>query len=318
MYKKDVISQEIVIFASDLDNMHMEKQPKLMSIPRMRDILEPHVEEISKRVYMDNHLAIIRGTADMLRLIILQQPPFTFDDMRMGIILRGEATTNLNLIEKHFTAGMLIYIGPGSIINPVSISPDFEFYGVGIPTDFPFQTKMPQAMNGQVRDFQIVAGEADLVTARHILDTLWHVVHQPDYNMETASSLIAAKMYHYDVLYRKHTDNILGLQSREQTLFDRFLQLVNQHAPREHHIDFYASRMCLTERYLGTVIRKASGVTAKEWIDRALIAHIKVELRHTDKSLTQISEELSFPNPSFFSKYFKRLTQMTPAEYRKS
>jgi AraC-like DNA-binding protein len=74
--------------------------------------------------------------------------------------------------------------------------------------------------------------------------------------------------------------------------------------------------MCLTERYLGTVIRQASGTTAKEWIDLALITRIKVELRHTDKSVTQIAEEMNFPNPSFFSKYFKRLTNMTPAEFR--
>ena len=76
--------------------------------------------------------------------------------------------------------------------------------------------------------------------------------------------------------------------------------------------------MCLTERYLGTVIRQASGVTAKEWIDRAVISRIKVELRHTDESVASISEQMNFPNPSFFSKYFKRLTQMTPNEYRES
>ena len=38
-----------------------------------------------------------------------------------------------------------------------------------------------------------------------------------------------------------------------------------------YQISYYADRMCLTERYLGTVIRQTSGTTAKEWIDRALI-----------------------------------------------
>jgi AraC-like DNA-binding protein len=74
--------------------------------------------------------------------------------------------------------------------------------------------------------------------------------------------------------------------------------------------------MCLTERYLGTVVRQASGITAKEWIDRALVTRIKIELRHTDKSVAQISDEMKFPNPSFFSKYFRRLTGMTPLEFR--
>ena len=45
---------------------------------------------------------------------------------------------------------------------------------------------------------------------------------------------------------------------------------------------------------------------------------IKVELRHTDKSVAQISDEMGFPNPSFFSKYFKRLTGMTPAAFKNS
>lgn len=107
-------------------------------------------------------------------------------------------------------------------------------------------------------------------------------------------------------------------QSREQTIFDRFIQLVNQHCAEQHQIGYYADRMCLTERYLSTIIRQTSGVTAKEWIDRALITRIKVELMHTGKSIAQIADELHFPNPSFFSKYFKRITNLTPLEYKQT
>ncbi|MBR1469912.1 MAG: AraC family transcriptional regulator [Prevotella sp.] len=177
---------------------------------------------------------------------------------------------------------------------------------------------MPSAFNGQVRDFQFRAADSDIATARHIIDTLWHVVHQPDYHRPTVGALVAAMMHHYDDLYRRQTDQLAATLSREQTIFDRFIYLINQHATQEHQMSFYASKMCLTERYLGTVVRQASGVTAKEWIDRALVTRIKVELRHTDKSVAQISNEMNFPNPSFFSKYFRRLTGMTPLEFRLS
>ncbi|WP_373721757.1 helix-turn-helix domain-containing protein, partial [Bacteroides heparinolyticus] len=40
-------------------------------------------------------------------------------------------------------------------------------------------------------------------------------------------------------------------------------------------------------------------------------------LRYSGKSVLQISEELNFPNPSFFSKYFKRLTGMAPGKFQK-
>ena len=212
-----------------------------------------------------------------------------------------------------------MFLGPGSILSPISFSEEIEIYGMALFSDFPmpFSTgQMPMAFNGQVRDFQILAEEQDLVTARHIMDTIWHTVHQQDYNRQTVSSLVAALMHHYDGLYRQHTELLQASQSREQTIFDRFIYLVNQYATREHQIGFYADKMCLTQRYLGTVIRQASGVTAKEWIDRALIAHIKIELKHSDKSIARISEELNFPNPAFFSKYFKRFTNQPPLKYK--
>lgn len=119
-------------------------------------------------------------------------------------------------------------------------------------------------------------------------------------------------MHHYDALYHRETDLMKQNRSREQTIFDRFIQLVNQHCTEHRQLDYYAQRICLTQRYLGTVIRQTSGVTAKEWIDRALITRIKVELLHTDKSVADIAYDLGFANPAFFSKYFKRLTGLTP------
>ena len=233
----------------------------------------------------------------------------------MGLISKGHAVVRVNLVEKQLVPGMLLFVGPGTIIHPISYTDDLEIYGIGLFDDFPMP-QMPSAFNGQVRDFQIQVGESDISTARHIINTIWHLVHQPDYNRQTVSSLVTALMCHYDGIYRQHVDLLKASQSREQAIFDRFIHLVNQYATREHQISFYADKMCLTQRYLGTVIRQTSGTTAKEWIDRALVAHIKIELKHSDKSIAQISDEMNFPNPSFFSKYFKRETAMSPGEYR--
>ena len=69
---------------------------------------------------------------------------------------------------------------------------------------------------------------------------------------------------------------------------------------------------------MSTLIKKVSGKPAKQWIDEAIIARIKVALRHSDKQMTQISDEMNFANTSFFTKYFKRLTGMTPLQFRNS
>lgn len=300
----------------------MDNQPKLMNYSRMKGVFDAHMEQMFKHAFINSELGVLYGDPSVFKLIIQQhKPPFTINDFRMGVISKGQALVRVNLVEKKLESGSLLFVGPGSIIHPLSFTSDLEIYGIGLFADFPMPFavgQMPSAFNGQVRDFQIKASESDIATTRNIIDTIWHVVHQPDYNRQTVSSLVAAMMYHYDGIYRQHIDLMKASQSREQTIFDRFIFLVNQHATHEHQISFYAGRMCLTERYLGTVIRQASGTTAKEWIDRALVEHIKIELKHTDKPLVQISEEMDFPNPSFFSKYFKRLTGQTPLEYRQS
>jgi AraC-like DNA-binding protein len=297
----------------------MNKQPQLMDMSRMRDILTPHLAQISKNIFFNGELGLVHGDHTVFRLLMRQKPPFVINDHRLGIITSGEAYINFNLQDRHVTAGTLVYIGPGTIINPIRLSDDLQVFGIGLFADFPMpfaQGQMPSAFNGQIRDFQLPVGESDINTASHILNTIWHVVHTEDYHRPTVTTLVAALMHHYDHLFRQQSDMHAVSRSREQTIFDRFIQLVTLHSTEHHQIGYYAERLCLTERYLSTVIRQASGTTAKDWIDRALITRIKIELRHTDKSTAQIAEEMHFANPSFFAKYFKRLTGLTPMEYR--
>ena len=297
----------------------MNKQPKLLNVSLMRDIFKDSFSQICQNLFFNDELTMIHVEPSFFQFIMQQQPPFVINDHRLGIITHGEGHINFNLMDRHLSAGTLIYLGPGTIINPIHFSDDFELMGIGLFSDFPMPFavgNLPTAFNGQVRDFQLPVSVEDQQTARNILETLWHLVHQKDYHRPTVSSLVAALMHHYDRLFHLQADTLAATRSREQTIFDRFIQLVNQHCREQHQISYYADRMCLTERYLGTVVHQTSGTTAKEWIDRALVTQAKVLLRHSDKSVLQISEDLNFPNPAFFSKYFKRLTCMTPLEYR--
>ena len=296
----------------------MDKQPKLMDVSRMRDIFEPHLAQIKEHVFFNNEMATLHGNPLVFKLIWQQAPPFVINDHRMGIITQGEGVVNFNLVDKHLKAGTMIYLGPGTIITPVRFSEDIEIYGVGLFADFPMPFtvgQFPAAFNGQVRDFQLQVPDDIIQTVRTILDTIWHLVHQPDYHRPTVSALVAALMHHYDHQFNLQADRLSVTRSREQNIFDRFIQLVNEHCREQHQLEYYADRMCITKRYLGAVVRQTSGSTPKDWIDRAIIAHAKAFLLHSDKPVTLISEELNFPNPSFFTKYFKRLTGTTPLAF---
>lgn len=92
---------------------------------------------------------------------------------------------------------------------------------------------------------------------------------------------------------------------------------MSEFAPEHHTIDFYASRLCLTPRYMSTIVRQVSGKSAKQWIDDALVTRIKIDLKHTDKSVARICDDMNFPNPSFLTKFFKRMTGQTPSQFRR-
>lgn len=130
--------------------------------------------------------------------------------------------------------------------------------------------------------------------------------------------LVGAMMTHISYLWEKSEAMQENTKSREQQLFTRFIRLVAQYATERHGLDFYASHLCVTPRYMSTIVRYVSGKSAKHWIDEATVNAIKVQLRYTDKQVAEIAYDMNFPNSSFFCKYFKRLTGMTPMDYRLS
>lgn len=295
-------------------------KPELIDYSRLHSLTELRESHVRDYIMLNSELAMVRSGMVVFGMVLRSMtPPFIINDYRFGIVVCGEADININLVNKHVTAGTMVFMGPGTIMNGIQASDDFDVMGLALFNTFPLPFpagQLPSCFNGEVRDFQICADKVSVQTSLGLMTLIWDIVRaSTDYNRPTVSSIVAALMVHYDAVARRFGRQ--GADNREQTLYDRFIYLVSRHAMREHQIDFYAGKMCLSVRYLGTVIRQTSGSTAKQWIDRALVTHIEAELRHSDKSLTQIADEMNFPNTSFFSKFFRRMTGMSPLDYRR-
>ena len=105
---------------------------------------------------------------------------------------------------------------------------------------------------------------------------------------------------------------------RDKEHFNRFIKILSENYTREREVSFYADKMNLTPRYLTTTIRKVSGHTVSDWIYRFIIKDAKYLLKHSDMTVQQVAYELNFPNQSFFGKFFKKHTGMSPGAYRNS
>ncbi len=84
----------------------------------------------------------------------------------------------------------------------------------------------------------------------------------------------------------------------------------------ERSVTFYADKLFVTPKHLSAVLKEISEKTAGEWIDLRVILEAKLLLRSTGLNIQEISTKLNFANQSFFGKYFKHLTGMSPRDYR--
>ena len=101
------------------------------------------------------------------------------------------------------------------------------------------------------------------------------------------------------------------------SMFRRFISLVKEHYKQERTIGFYANQLSITPHYLSALIKQTSGETVMQWINKMVILKSKELLREGNLLVYEISNELNFPNPSFFSRFFKKQTGITPFQYQK-
>ena len=91
----------------------------------------------------------------------------------------------------------------------------------------------------------------------------------------------------------------------------------NPFRKEKRSVSYYADKMFLTAKHLSTVVKEISGKTAGEWIDSLVVLEAKALLKSSELSIQEIADELHFANQSFFGKYFKHHTGMSPKEYRR-
>lgn len=161
--------------------------------------------------------------------------------------------------------------------------------------------------------------------AGHINQEMKHVAHaisRPVDNLyyhELVHAHITTFIYECISLFsfeNDRHDNVSPGFSHARIYMDRFINLVGLHFREERKIGFYAEKLHISPKYLGSLVVQLTGRTASQWIAGYVIAEAKALLMNTSMSVQQISLELHFPNQSFFGKYFKSHMGISPGEFR--
>ena len=219
--------------------------------------------------------------------------------------VEGHMKIRSNLMEYTIEKNDLLILQPGSIGECIYMSPDFRL--VLIIGSF-IQEKAKLSLSQEQMDefislYRIICGKLDNPEFK-LKDTL----------LSGYLQILFCMISH--ALQKKRQQQEEEPPKRQNELFHRFIQLVHDHCQQERKIVFYADKLCITPKYLSQLIHRASGKFASDWIRDFVILEAKALLKNEKFSVQQISDMLHFPNPSFFGKYFKAATGMTPRQYR--
>lgn len=236
---------------------------------------------------------------------------------------RGSATVTVDQLRDRVTRDTLLLLLPGSILH----------------------------LNERTDDFRVrfCAFSLELFSeAAYRLDpSFFHILHEhaiirlPDRIIEGVRNWFQMASYTYrdrgnifrNTIIRNRLQNVLleafdktqrfapdvhsqTGTTRQADLFQRFVALVHEHCTEQREVAFYADRLCISTRYLSTIIRSVAHSTAKEFIDRSVVLEIKMLLGSTGLSVQEIAYRLHFPDQSYLGRFFKKHTGVSPTEFR--
>lgn len=293
--------------------------PERFSFSEIKSMLGDIDEQKNAVQIIGRDIGMMRSGHKLFNKLQQLGTPLIIEDCRLALIKEGEANITINLRDYNLKKNSIAFIGTGSIIQVNHFSDDFEICGMMISNEkmnMVFSGNIPSEYNRNAYNFVTTPGQNDINIADKMFLSAWEIARQKDCPDETLDGIIYSLIHYYKFLKNKHVEDTSHNKPHNRVMFDKFIQLVSTYNQKEHALSFYADKMCVTPRYLGVVIKETSGITAKEWIDRALITNAKIMLRYGNMPIAQIAEELNFPNPSFFCKFFKRITDITPHEFR--
>lgn len=267
-------------------------------------------------------LTLIESFNDVTRIVAnLQDQEFVF----LLLCTRGRLKAEIGLNSFSVGKNDLLYYRTKDTVYQWSASADFETKGVCIAPSMILP--VVHIDNVVWENFMHISqhpvvhiGEAGVELYRHYFELLRFRLSCPQalYRREVEAAIICAGIYDLlAILMGELSEKTVPSYTRPEVLFREFMKLLAENYHKERAMGFYAKTLKVGIKHLSVCVKGVSGRTPFEWINIYVIEEIKRQLKYTDKSIKEIAYFMNFPTLSFFGKYVKLHTGMSPSEYRK-
>lgn len=243
----------------------------------------------------------------------------------VGLIVCEKGYFCFDVDKKKFTAraGETVFLSEGNNFSIGELSDDLcvsilfyhidpirEILGSSIVAMYLYTTLTPEPC------YVWTSGEeSDLVRYIALLGRHRKSAQNPFDNHE-CKLLLLALTYRLCSIYSRRIIEEKNVAGHKIDTFIKLIRLIEKYYMQERGVAFYADKLCLSPKYLSALSKSVCGYTVQELVFRAIIRKSIFWLKNTNKSVQEISDDLNFPNASFFGTFFKKQTGLAPSYYR--
>ncbi|MEG1621809.1 MAG: helix-turn-helix domain-containing protein [Alistipes sp.] len=238
------------------------------------------------------------------------------------VCVKGHANATINLHSSLVTTDTIMLLIPGSILMLADASDDFKIaffaFSDNLFAEASFRLE-PSFFHFLIENPVCVRSEKSSQGVHSWLKATSYVYMDRENIfrktiMKNRLQNILLEMY--DKIKHNMSNQLDEGTGRQKELFHKFISLVNANCLTQRQVSFYADKLCITTRYLSTIVRNVTHISPKDVIDRQIMLEIKLLLHSTDLSIQEIAYKLHFSDQSYFGRYFKKHMHKSPTDYR--
>jgi AraC family transcriptional activator of pobA len=260
---------------------------------------------------------------DLLKDTSRSIPPNKWSYYRIGLIKQGTGEFTTGIYKYGASKNTLVVIPSRVITSSRNWSLDMAGYLLLFNMDFFLQSSFPhqyieskKILSSSLQPYIHLSDEQ----AKEVEDIFETILKEKQGSDNHKDELIALKIIELLILSERLFEEQLQLELNVPSvdIIKRFSDLLEINFTKERSVSFYASSLNVHPNHLNLLIKKHTGLTAKESIQSRLLLETKYLLHSTSLSIKEISNQVGFNDPNYFTVFFKRLENKSPINYRSS
>ncbi len=264
--------------------------------------------QLDKKLFNDFY---IRSLSEQTYKLKLPLPPHRKTVNDFILLTKGSITKSSGLDNFKVAKSSICLLPAGQITTTTEITPDIEGYYCHFSDSYLVNTNID--LNDWMLKPIVLIEKNEMPPLIALLDRI-NFIYSNSANHDLIKAYLVTFLTELKFLSGGKTKTAFTASER---IAHDFKKLVSQKVTRQTSVNEYAKELHVTPNHLNKSVKTTFGKSASAIVDEMLLLEAKVLMCQHTQSVSEVSFAIGFEDPSYFGRFFKKHTGMTPTEFRK-